>query len=101
VCASMGGLEFLFRCRLQGNVCLDLAMISPFRKSSLKPKTRTDCPIREQTSGASSKFIALTHVIRGVLLCSIFGGRAGMFYIVDCIDEDMYLHINNVYIKSH
>jgi hypothetical protein len=93
----MGRLEYLFRCRLPGNVCLDLAMIRPFRKSSWNPKTRTDCPIREQTSASSSKFIALTHVVRGVLLCPIFGGRAGMFYVVDCIDEDMYLRINNIH----
>ncbi|KAJ6555852.1 hypothetical protein B0H19DRAFT_947189, partial [Mycena capillaripes] len=88
---AMGPLKLLFRCRLPGNVCLDLAMIL----SSWKPKTRTDCPIRAQASAASSKFIALTYVIRGVFLCPIFAGRAGMFYVVDCIDEDMYLRINN------
>ncbi|KAJ6522057.1 hypothetical protein B0H19DRAFT_973693, partial [Mycena capillaripes] len=97
---AMGPLKLLFRCRLPENVCLDFGddistIIACGRDSSWKPKTRTDCPIRAQASAASSKFIALTHVIRGVFLCPIFAGRAGMFYVVDCIDEDMYLRINN------
>jgi hypothetical protein len=41
-------------------------------------------------------FIALEHIVRGILLCPIFGGQDGMHYIVDCIDEDMYLRVNNI-----
>lgn len=93
---AMGQLELLFRCQLPDGDCLDLAMIRPFRKSSWKPKTRTDCPIRESTSAGNSMFIALTHVIRGVLLCPIFGGRPGVFYVIDCVDEDMYLRIHKI-----
>ncbi|KAJ6495523.1 hypothetical protein DFH09DRAFT_1103820 [Mycena vulgaris] len=28
---------------------------------------------------------SLEHVVRGALLCPIFGGKAGMDYIIDCI----------------
>lgn len=30
------------------------------------------------------------------LLCPIFGGKAGMNYIIDCVDDDMYLSVNNI-----
>jgi hypothetical protein len=94
---AIGQLELLFRCRLPGNTSLDLAMIRPFRRTSWKPKTRTDCPIREATSAGNSKFIALAHVVRGALLCPTLGGRAGVLYAMDYTDEDMYLRIHNIH----
>ena len=48
--------------------------------------TRTDCPIREKAPATSSAFIALEHLVRGALLCPIFGEKQGMHYIIDCID---------------
>jgi hypothetical protein len=93
---AMGQLQLIFRCHLPNNAKLDLAMIRPFRKTSWQPKTATDCPIREQVSTQSSLFIALEHVVRGALLCPIFGVRRDMHYVIDCIDEDMYLRVNNI-----
>ncbi|KAJ6557064.1 hypothetical protein DFH09DRAFT_1084412 [Mycena vulgaris] len=81
--------NFVFRCHLPGNFTLDLAMVRPFRKTSWQPNTPTDCPIREKMAATSSSFIALEHVVRGALLCPIFGGKAGMHYIIDCVDEDI------------
>ncbi|KAJ7637279.1 hypothetical protein DFH06DRAFT_1335954 [Mycena polygramma] len=93
---AIGELKFVFRCHLPGNTALDLAMVHPFRKTSWQPNTRTDCPIREKIPTPTFKFIALEHVVRGALLCPIFGGKTGMHYIIDCVDEDMYLRINNI-----
>ncbi|KAJ7040846.1 hypothetical protein C8F04DRAFT_948197, partial [Mycena alexandri] len=93
---AIGQLHFVFRCHLPSDVTLDLAIVRPFRRTAWQPKTRTDCPIREKLSLNSSYFIALEHITRGTLLCSIFGGKDGMHYIIDCIDEDMYLRINNI-----
>ncbi|KAJ7269664.1 hypothetical protein C8J57DRAFT_318118 [Mycena rebaudengoi] len=70
---AMGQLQLVFRCHLPNSTELDLAMIHPFRKTSWQPKTPTDCPIREQSSVQSSIFIALEHIVRGALLCPIFG----------------------------
>ncbi|KAJ7079129.1 hypothetical protein B0H15DRAFT_859196 [Mycena belliarum] len=93
---AIGELQFVFRCHLPGGAALDLALVRPFRKTSWQPNTRTNCPIREKMATASCGFIALEHVVRGTLLCPIFGGKAGMHYIIDCIDEDMYLRINSI-----
>lgn len=91
---AMGRLEMVFRCHLPCKVCLDLAMIKPYCKSSWAARTRTDCPIREW--GPGSTFIALEHVTRGALLCPIFGAPREVFYVMDCIDEDMFLRINEI-----
>ena len=91
---AMGQLELVFRCHLPHNVTLDLAMIRPYRKSTWAARTRTDCPMREWSSG--SIFIALEHVTRGALLCPIFGAPPKVFYVIDCVDEDMYLRINKI-----
>ncbi|KAJ7926365.1 hypothetical protein B0H13DRAFT_2313694 [Mycena leptocephala] len=93
---AMGQFHFVFRCHLPGDVALDLAMVRPFRTTAWQPKTHTDCPIREMMPATTSRFIALEHVVRGALLCQIFGGKVGMHYIIDCIDEDMYLRVNNI-----
>ncbi|KAJ7745564.1 hypothetical protein DFH07DRAFT_748846 [Mycena maculata] len=91
---AMGRLELVFRCHLPHKVSLDLAMIKPYRKSSLAARTRTDCPIREWSPGYT--FIALEHVTRGTLLCPIFEASHEVFYVVDCIDEDMFLRVNEI-----
>ncbi|KAJ7472475.1 hypothetical protein FB451DRAFT_1469161 [Mycena latifolia] len=84
---AMGRLELVFCCHLPQKVTLDLAMIRPYCRSSWAARTRTDCPIREW--GVGSTFIALEHVTRGVLLCPIFEASREVFYVVDCIDEDI------------
>ncbi|KAJ7142518.1 hypothetical protein C8R44DRAFT_603110 [Mycena epipterygia] len=91
---AMGQLELVFRCHLPRKVTLDLAMIHRYRKSTWSAKTRTDCPMREWSNG--STFIALEHVTRGALLCPIFGAPREVFYVIDCVDEDMFLRINNI-----
>ncbi|KAJ7240882.1 hypothetical protein C8J57DRAFT_1477982 [Mycena rebaudengoi] len=59
-------------------------------KLSADAEPRTpDCPIREQSSAQSSIFIALEHIVRGALLCPIFGAKQGIHFVIDCIDEDM------------
>ncbi|KAJ7153830.1 hypothetical protein C8R46DRAFT_912239 [Mycena filopes] len=93
---ALGQLHFVFRCHLPGDVALDLAIIQPFRTTAWQPKTRTDCPVRQKLTLKNSHFIALEHVVRGTLLCPIFGGKDGMHYIIDCVDEDMYLRLNNI-----
>jgi hypothetical protein len=90
----MGQLELVFRCHLPHKVYLDLALIRPYRKSSWLPRTRTDCPIREWSPG--SLFISMEHVTRGTLLCPIFGATVEVFYVMDCIDADMFLRVNNI-----
>ncbi|KAF7371641.1 hypothetical protein MVEN_00019800 [Mycena venus] len=92
---AMGQLELIFRCHLPGRVSLDLAMIRTYCGSSWKPKTRTDCPLREMNTGAM--FISLEHVVRGALLCPIFGSpREAVYYVIDCIDGDMFLRLNPI-----
>ncbi|KAJ7211148.1 hypothetical protein GGX14DRAFT_565019 [Mycena pura] len=93
---AVGELHFIFRCHLPGDATLDLALVQPFRRTTWQPKTRTDCPIREKLAPKSCKFIALEHVTRGALMCPIFGGKEGMHFIVDCIDEDMYLRLHDI-----
>ncbi|KAJ7467649.1 hypothetical protein FB451DRAFT_1040236, partial [Mycena latifolia] len=93
---AMGQFHFVFRCHLPGNTALDLAMVQPFGRTEWQPNTPTDCPIRQKLSLKSCHFIALEHIIRGVLLSQIFGAKDSMHYIVDCIDEDMYLRVNNI-----
>lgn len=88
----MGRLELIFRCYLPRNATLDLAMIQPYRTSNWSPKTRTDCPVKEFSM--DSVFIALEHVTRGVLLCPIFQAPREVFYVVDTVDEDMFLRIH-------
>jgi hypothetical protein len=44
----------------------------------------------------TASFVMLEHVVRGTLLYPIFGGKAGMHYIIDCVDEDMSLRVNNI-----
>jgi hypothetical protein len=89
---AMGQFHFVFRCHLPGDVALDLAMVRPFRTTAWQPNTSTDCPIRELMPATTSRFAALEHV---ALLCQIFGGKAGMNYII-CVDKDIYLRINNI-----
>ncbi|KAJ7480474.1 hypothetical protein B0H11DRAFT_1724784 [Mycena galericulata] len=91
---AMGQLELVFRCHLPRKVTLDLAMIHPYRKSTWAARTRTDCPMREWSIG--SIFIALEHVTRGALLCPVFGAPREVFYVIDCVDEDMFLRINDI-----
>ncbi|KAJ7310848.1 hypothetical protein DFH08DRAFT_822950 [Mycena albidolilacea] len=86
---AMGELCFVFRCHLPGNAAIDLAMVRPFRKTTWQPNTRTDCPIREKMPATTASFITLEHIVRSTLLCPIFGGKAGMHYIIDCVDEDI------------
>ncbi|KAJ6612956.1 hypothetical protein B0H10DRAFT_1951857 [Mycena sp. CBHHK59/15] len=71
---------------------LAMAMVRPFRTTAWQPNTSTDCPIRELMPATTSRFAALEHV---ALLCQIFGGKAGMNYII-CVDKDIYLRINNI-----
>ncbi|KAJ7435639.1 hypothetical protein FB451DRAFT_1194473 [Mycena latifolia] len=87
----MGQFHFVFRCHLPGNVALGLAMVQPFGRTEWQPNTPTDCPIRQKLSLKSCHFIALEHIVRGVLLSQIFGVKDSMHYIVDCIDEVMHL----------
>ncbi|KAJ7344065.1 hypothetical protein DFH08DRAFT_701692 [Mycena albidolilacea] len=93
---AMGELFFVFRCHLPGNVVIDFAMVRTFRKTTWQPNTRTDCPIREKMPATAASFVTLEHVVHGTLLCPIFGGKAEMHYIIDCVDEDMYLRVNNI-----
>ncbi|KAJ7161962.1 hypothetical protein C8R43DRAFT_1123671 [Mycena crocata] len=72
---AIGQLQFVFRAYLPSGTELDLAM---------------------QLSTQSSFFITLEHIVRGALLCPIFGARQDMHYLLDCIDEDMYLRVNNI-----
>jgi hypothetical protein len=92
----MGQLQFVFRAHLPSGAKLDLALIRPFRRTSWRPKTITDCPVLEQVSAQSCIFIAFEHVVRGALLCPIFGARPDVYYVIDCIDEDMYLRVHNI-----
>ncbi|KAJ7737168.1 hypothetical protein DFH07DRAFT_753146 [Mycena maculata] len=92
---AMGQLELVFRCHLPHKATLDLAMIRPYRKTSWAARTRTDCPMREW-SGSSTIFISLEHVTRGALLCPIFGASRDVFYVIDCIDADMFLRVNKI-----
>ncbi|KAK6988973.1 hypothetical protein R3P38DRAFT_3331734 [Favolaschia claudopus] len=92
--SALGQLALLFRCFLPRGTTLDLALVRTYRNSSFKSKTPTDCPVREKNS--SSMFIALEHVERGALLCPIFGASKEVFYVIDCIDEDMYLRVNDL-----
>ncbi|KAJ6544709.1 hypothetical protein B0H10DRAFT_1970094 [Mycena sp. CBHHK59/15] len=91
---AMGQLESVFRCHLPHKVTLDLAMIHPYWKSTWAARTHTDCPMREW--GPGSTFIALEHVTRGALLYHIFGAPHKVFYVIDCVDGDMFLRINNI-----
>ncbi|KAJ6551093.1 hypothetical protein B0H10DRAFT_1849878, partial [Mycena sp. CBHHK59/15] len=91
---AMGQLELAFRCHLPHKATLDLVLIRPYRKSSWAAKTHTDCPIREWSPG--SLFISMEHITCGALLCPIFGAPGEVFYVVDCVDEDMFLRINNI-----
>ncbi|KAK6974605.1 hypothetical protein R3P38DRAFT_3132210 [Favolaschia claudopus] len=75
---ALGKLELVFRCFLPRGVTLDLAMVRTYRNSS------------------SPTFISLEHVERGALLCPVFGASKEVFYIIDCIDEDMYLRVNRI-----
>ncbi|KAJ6456842.1 hypothetical protein DFH09DRAFT_961740 [Mycena vulgaris] len=89
---AMGQLELVFCCHLSKKVSFDLALIRPYRKSTWAARTHTDCPMREWSPG--STFIALEHVTRGALLCPIFGAPREVFYLVDCVDGDMFLRVN-------
>ncbi|KAJ7112812.1 hypothetical protein C8R43DRAFT_1078728 [Mycena crocata] len=91
---AMGRLELVFRCHLPHKVAIDLALIHPYRKSTWSARTRTDCPMREWSPG--SIFIALEHITRGALLCPIFGAPREVFYVIDCVDEDMFLRVNDI-----
>ncbi|KAJ6459079.1 hypothetical protein C8R45DRAFT_765428, partial [Mycena sanguinolenta] len=82
---TMGELHFIFQCHFLSGEVLDLAMTRPFRKTSWQPNTPTDCSIHEQAPATSSAFIALEHLVHSALLCPIFGGKAGVHYIIDCI----------------
>ncbi|KAJ7017193.1 hypothetical protein C8F04DRAFT_979784, partial [Mycena alexandri] len=90
---AMGQFHFLLRCHLPGGATLDLAMVQPYGRSLWQPNTRTDRPIRSKLPLKSCHFISLEHIVRGVLLAPIFGGKDGMYYVVDCVDEGMYLRI--------
>ncbi|KAJ7302615.1 hypothetical protein DFH08DRAFT_635721, partial [Mycena albidolilacea] len=92
---AVGKLHFVFRCHPPGDAVIDLALARPFGTTAWQPNTRTDCPIRKKLPLNNCHFIALEHIVRGILLCPIFGGQDGMHYIVGCIDEDMYLRVNN------
>ncbi|KAJ7640145.1 hypothetical protein B0H17DRAFT_960615, partial [Mycena rosella] len=93
---AIGQLHFVFRCHLPGNASLNLALVQAFDRTAWRPNTRTDCPIRPKLPLQSFHFIALEHIVCDALVCQIFGGKHGMYYIIDCIDEDMYLRFHNI-----
>ncbi|KAJ6613466.1 hypothetical protein B0H10DRAFT_1805446, partial [Mycena sp. CBHHK59/15] len=85
---AMGQLELVFRCHFPCKITLDLVIICPYRKSTWAVRTCTDCPIREWSP--SSIFIALEHVTQAALLCPIFKVPREVFYVIDCVDQDMF-----------
>nr|GAT48235.1 predicted protein [Mycena chlorophos] len=91
---AMGQLELVFRCFISGKGAVDLAMILPYQATSWQPRTRTDCPVRVKNK--QPIFVALEHVTRGALLSPIFGASREAFYVIDCIDGDMYLRLNAI-----
>ncbi|KAJ7107587.1 hypothetical protein C8R44DRAFT_941295, partial [Mycena epipterygia] len=93
---AMGQFHFVFRCHLPGGAAIDLAMVQPYGRTAWQPNTRTDCPVRLKLPLKSCHFVALEHIVRGALLAPIFGGKDSMHYIIDCVDEDMYLRVNNI-----
>ncbi|KAJ7354437.1 hypothetical protein DFH08DRAFT_691944, partial [Mycena albidolilacea] len=93
---AVGELHFVFHCHLTGNVLIDLVLVQPFGMTAWQPNTRTDCLIWNKLPLKNCHFIALEHIVLGILLCPIFGGQDSMHYIVDCIDEDMYLRVDNI-----
>ncbi|KAJ7797629.1 hypothetical protein B0H14DRAFT_2389551 [Mycena olivaceomarginata] len=97
---AMGRLEFLFRCHLPDRRTIDLALVRPYRASNWSPRTRTDCPIREwqpaRAGHCKATFVALEHTVRGALVCPIFGAPREVFYLIDCIDADMFLRIHKI-----
>ncbi|KAJ7606248.1 hypothetical protein FB45DRAFT_765753, partial [Roridomyces roridus] len=98
--SAMGRLKFLFRCQLPSKETIDLALVRPYRRSSWHPPTRTDCPIREWAPARAGQyktaFIALEHITRGCLLSPIFGASREVFYVMDCVDADMFLRLHDI-----
>ncbi|KAJ7604745.1 hypothetical protein FB45DRAFT_1043189 [Roridomyces roridus] len=86
--SAMARLDFLCRCRLPDGQTIDLAL------------TRTDCPIREwqpaRPGQCKTAFIAVEHITRGCLLAPIPGAAREIFYVMDCVDADMFLRLHNV-----
>jgi len=93
-------LQHLFRCTLEGDRSLvaDIAVVSHFTRPQrhFRPRTAVEgwTVVEEQSSLA---FMHLSAVVRGALLCPVFGTqRTGLFYPVDTIDSDMFLRLNHL-----
>lgn len=73
---------------------IDLAMVHNFRNSKWKPQTAwKGCKVVDEQR--SVDFIPLDCVARGALLAQARGSsRKDVYFVVDTVDDDMYLRIN-------
>jgi hypothetical protein len=92
---SVARLRSLLRCRLPSGKVVDIALVRTFTRNSWKPYTMwKNCQISAEAKNSS--FVLLDYVVRGALLCPVFDSDAGLHYVVDTVDVDMFLRVNNL-----
>lgn len=91
-------LRHILRCKLMDSATVDIAVVHRFRRPSptWAPRIKWDgCMVLEESTEFT--FLPMHDVIRGALLCPAFDGpRASLHYVVDTIDEDMFLRLNQL-----
>ncbi|KAG6847873.1 hypothetical protein H0H93_005308 [Arthromyces matolae] len=88
----------LLRCKLPSGKVLDLAIVKMLsRTQSWKPNTVwSGCEVHEEDKNPS--FILMDYIVRGCLVSPTFDSKAPhMFYLVDTVDEDMFLRASNIF----
>ena len=87
----------LLRCTLPSGTILDLAMVHHLTPCKWSPKTKWNgcCVYRESKKPS---LITMDSVLRGVLMAPVTDGGSetkDLFYLVDCIDSDIFLRAGN------
>lgn len=89
-------LRHVLRCKLLNTDTVDIALVTSFTATSWKPKTHWDgCVVLNESERPS--FIAMHDVVRGAVLCPAFqSSRDSLHYVIDTVDEDMFLRLNDL-----
>ena len=95
---TVARLRSLLRCRLLSGRVIDIALVHAFTGPGTKWKPNTTWDNAQICVEArESSFILMDYIVRGALLCPVFShSDAGLHYIMDTVDGDMFLRVNRL-----
>ncbi|KAF8586450.1 hypothetical protein K439DRAFT_1646238 [Ramaria rubella] len=87
---SYARLGLLFKCVLDSNTTLNMALVKTFKKSTWLPRTKWEgCQVFEEEAGWVFTFVK--YFTCSCHMVPAFGGKKGVYYLNDMIDGDMFI----------